>query len=48
MHLSGIFFPFVTLFSLTTNGEDKTSAMTYPLGQEQLEEVVGMDGFGIP
>lgn len=48
MYMSGTLFPFVVLFGVTANREDKTSAMTHPLGQEQLEEVVGMGGFGIP
>ena len=48
MYMSGILFPFVILFGVTANREDKTSAMTHLLGQEQLEEMVGMEGFGIP
>lgn len=47
-HLLASSFHLLPLFSMTTNGEDKASAMPHHLGQEQLEEVVGVDGFGIP
>ena len=48
MYLSGIFFTLVILFSRTANREDKTSATAHPLRHEQFEEVVSMDGLGIP